>query len=121
MPSVGENDWLPCINSQVSNSNCAGKIIGTYGGQSYQYCHCGGKVTVRQYLNCTCDRCQSRFSEVFEFCCNTCCEYGISDRISIVDPECEDISYSFFGIGYPLAEVDDLDLLMLEAVVDVQR
>lgn len=122
MLNLGECNWLPCISPEVSDSNCTGKMIGTYGGQSYQHCYrCGGRVTVRQYLNSSCDCCFASFSEVFEFCCNTCCNYGLSDRISICDPECDDISYSFSGIGYPLAEVDDLETLMLEAAVNMQE
>lgn len=120
MPELGERDWLPCITSEVTGSNCAGKMWGTYGGQSYQHCRCGGNLRVRQYLNCICEHCQAHFNEVLESCCNRCCEYGLSDRISIVDPNCDDISYSFSGIGYPLAEVDDLEVLMLELAVGMQ-
>ena len=121
MTIIGERDWLPCIASEIGNPSCTGVMWGTYGGQSYQACKsCGGKVTVRQYLNCTCEICQTSFNEVFEFCCNNCSDYGLSDRLSITDPDCDDISYSFSGVGYPLAEVDDLEELMLEAAVDMR-
>lgn len=46
--------------------------------------------------------------------------HGLSDRIRIVDPECDEISYSFSGISYPLAEVNDLDELMLKAAVEMR-
>jgi hypothetical protein len=113
---IGESERLPCITNETTNDPkhyCSGSMIGRYGGEYYEDCTCGGRVTVSQYMNCTCDKCKTVVPEVFEYCCNFCCNYGLSDacafgdrravrfigchRFTVQDPE-NDCSYSWSGI-----------------------
>lgn len=120
---IGESERLPCITNETTNDPkhyCSGSMIGRYGGEYYEDCTCGGRVTVSQYMNCTCDKCKTVVPEVFEYCCNFCCNYGLSDRFTVQDPE-NDCSYSWSGIGYPLAEVDDIGKLNNRAITQMQQ
>lgn len=120
---IGESERLPCITNETTNDPkyyCPGSMLGRYGGEYYEGCNCGGRVTVSQYMNCTCDKCKIVISEVFEYCCNSCCNYGLRDRFTVEDPE-DDCSYSWSGIGYPLVEVDDLEQLTNRANRAVTR
>ena len=135
---IGKSERLPCITNETTNDPkhyCCGSMIGRYGGEYYEDCTCGGRVTVSQYMNCTCDKCKTVVPEVFEYCCNFCCNYGLSDacasgdrravalrchRFTVQDPNNE-CSYSWSGIGYPLAEVDDIGKLNNRVIAHMQQ
>ena len=71
-------------------------------------------------MNCYCSNCGSVFKEVFEYFCNSCGNYELSDRLTVEDLE-GDCSYSWTGIGFPLAEVDNMGALVRRAIATVQK
>lgn len=95
-------------------------MIGKYGGEYYEDCNCGGRVTINQHINCACDKCKTVTPEVFEYYCNSCCNYGLSDRFTVQDPE-NDCSYLWLDIGYPLAEIDDVGEFKNRVSAQMQR
>lgn len=120
---IGESDCFPCITNETTTDPkyyCPGSMLGIYGGKYYEDCRCGGQVSVSQYMNCTCNKCKTVVAEVFEYCCNSCSDYGLSDRFTVQDPE-NDCSYSWLGIGYPLAEVDDIGKLNNRAITQMRQ
>ena len=85
---VGDRDRLTCITNKITTDSqyyCSGLMNAIYGGECEQKCSCGGSVTVTQYMNCCCAQCGTRKSEVFEYCCNNCSNYELSDRFTIYD------------------------------------
>lgn len=120
---IGESDRFPCITNETTTDPkhyCSGSMVGVYGGEYCEECRCGGRVIVSQYLNCTCNKCKTVAAEIFEFCCNSCSNYGLSDHFTVKDPE-NDCSYSWSGISYPLVEVDDVEKLKNRAVMLMQQ
>ena len=94
-------------NTSCLELNCTGELNGTYGGTFHI-----GRVEYIQIMNCVCDHCGTKKSEVFE--CWNGEEWWITDVIAIPIDEDEGIDIAFPGLGIPAAEVDpyqyDLDL-----------
>jgi hypothetical protein len=106
---VGDRQKLPCLSH-----DCKGSIEGVFGGSFYQ-----GETKVYQYLQCTCNTCSNSWPEVFEFFSEY--RYDIGDRISFTDPDEDDISYSWGGFGYPVAEIDDVDHHVNNAISEAKH
>jgi hypothetical protein len=117
---VGDRERFPCVSNEIGadpDHYCPGSMVGTCGGQYNQDCCCGGPrtATVTQFINCHCDECGARCREVFEYFCSSCGNYELSHRLSVEDLE-SDCSYSWPGIGFPLAEVDNMGALVRGAI-----
>jgi len=82
-------------------------MVGICGGQYAQDCCWWSRqrhsYAIHELLP---DECEARYREVFEYRCNSCGNYELSHRLT-EDLE-GDCSYSWPGIGFPLAEVDNM-------------
>ena len=121
---VGDRARFPCLTNETTadlHYYCPGSMEGICGGSCYQDC-CGDDpgTVVTQYINCRCEECGAVFEEVFEYFCNSCGNYELSDRLTVEDLE-GDCSYSWSGIGFPLAEVDNMGVLVRRAIASVQK
>ena len=121
---VGDRDRFPCLTNETTSDldyYCPGSMYGICGGSCYQDCCCGDPGTVvTQYINCRCEECGAVFEEVFEYFCNSCGDYELSDRLTVEALE-GDCSYSWPGIGFPLAEVENMGALVRRAIATVQK
>ena len=108
---VGDRDRFPCFAGKFrggSGNVCPGSMEGVYGGECFcAICSCGGRVTVAQQMNCFCEECRAVVKEVFEYRCDSCGYYGLSDYFTVEDPDSADGGYSWGGVGYPLAELGE--------------
>ena len=122
---VGDRDRFPCLTNEIGadpDQYCPGFMQGTCGGQCSQDCCCcgPGTATVTQYMNCHCEECGAVCEEVFEYFCNSCGNYELSDRLTIEDLE-GNCSYCWPGIGFPLAEVNNMGALVRGAIAKMQK
>lgn len=91
---VGDKKSTSCLEF-----NCTGWLNGTYGGTFHI-----GDVEYTQIMNCECDRCGVKKSEVFECWNERLEEFWVTEHVTI--PLSDDCDMSFPGLGIPAAEAD---------------